>query len=597
MSSDRPPLVDAFRSRWAYSTTLMALTMLMPVLGIFSRAQERAPDADLWVWIVASVLPGLVGLGFFAGAVWIAQRFMNRRTATLSVLLWTVTGVVVGIAAIVIREFIPGSTASVPLNSVLIVTVTIGTMALLVFGRHRLHTYEEQLLVARAQNRRLEQAQEEERASAVAQVTALGHEIERVLSPEIQLIETQVASLGDQSTSRDVRHVLEDVQKYTAAAVRTASHDLAEDTQREVPDESASTASGALRWRGVGGIWDLLLSSHLTAGVVLIGGVYFLGRYAEPGCAAALSMGVAGYLAVGLVVATIGRVAPLRRRPWALVTLLVGTIGGFTVMQLLLARDPACVPTYPMASQIIDVTVSLTVLLGLMVLFEAGRRARATTEIIQDANASLVAQTTRLQQSSAVTRSRMAQILHGGVQGRLSSISLAIRRYLDAAQAGREPSLTDLKRRVGFLLEEVRTEIGMLSSPTGSTGTDLMAYLHHAVRQWRGLLAIEFTVEAEALQRLAASPHGSLAVQEVIDAAITNANQHGEATHVWISITLEQIAGRQAFGVTVDDDGVGPPSRLAVGLGLSGIDAWGGTWTLERRKGGGSRLAAALLLG
>ena len=586
--------VDALRSRWAYSPLLMAITMLMPVLGILSRAQTSLPTSSLAVRIAASFAPGVIGWLFFLLALIPLRRAMTSRPAFVAPTLWIVTAILVGVTAMAIRERIPGAAPSVLLNIALIVLVTIGTMLLLVVGRYRLEAHEDQLVLAQSQNRRLDRAREEQQEESIAQITQLASDIDQALSPEIQRIEEQVAELGGESTSWDVNNVLQDVQHYTASMVRTVSHQLARDTRLQPTSTGEQREAGRLRWRGAGGIWDLLLSSHLTVGVVVIGGIYFYARYAREGCDSSLAPAVGGFMAFGLLVYWISRAEVLRRPPWALMILIGGTVGGFTVLQLMLALNPECVPEYPVGSHIIDVIVSLVVLLALMVLFEAGARSKRTAASLRETNEALVEQSLRIQQSNAITRSRMAQILHGGVQGRLSSVSLAIRLFLDAKAAGEHPSLALLKRRVEFLMAEVQTEIRLLTAAATPARVDIERYLHAAQRQWRGLLAIDFTIDPDTQHALSTSGHASIALQEVIDAAITNAEQHGEATRVWISITREASGDREAFLVSVEDDGLGPSADLTPGMGLNAIGSWGGTWSLTTRPGRGGRLKASI---
>jgi signal transduction histidine kinase len=588
LSGDRSSIVDALRSGWAYSIQLMALTMLMPVLGIFSRAQETLPDSTWRVWLVASVIPGTVGLGAFAIAAKLFRRMFSRWPALGALVLWSGTGVLIALSSAVIREWIPGATTAIPLNSALLVVVTVGTMGLLTLGRDRLDRYGNQLRQAQGQELRLARALEEQRQTGIEQLQELARQVDTTIGPEISRLEQEVARLGEDIATWQARDLGDEINRFTETMVRQVGHEFAEGTFREPAVVDPNVRTNAMRWRGRGGIWDLILSAHLTIGIVVIGAVYLFGRYARTGCVDSVSFAVAGYAVIGLLVSWVSTIPRLRQRPWALVLLIGGTTSGFVAMQYLLALDPGCVPEYPFASQVIDFVVSLSVLIALIVLFEAGRRARSDAEQLVRTNEELAEATLQIQRSQAVTRSRMAQILHGGVQGQLSSMSLALRRFVDSEAAGEQPSLVELQHRLDHQLAQVREEVNQLTSTNMFPPVNLESVIRKLILQWRGLLTIEYTIDANAASALAADDYIAWASSEVIDAAITNANAHGSAKFVWISIAVDP--GPEALVITIDDDGSGPPDQVKPGMGLDGIVALGGQWQMTRGSGGGCSL-------
>jgi signal transduction histidine kinase len=338
----------------------------------------------------------------------------------------------------------------------------------------------------------------------------------------------------------------------------------------------------------------MVLSAHLTVGIVVIGGAYLFARYARAGCIDAVSLATAGYMIVGLVAYWISTSPLLRQRPWALIALVSGTTGGFITLHYVLSLEPGCVPEYPMASLAIDFVVSLTVLIALVVLFEAGRRAQVNADSITRTNEELAVSTIRIQRTNAVTRSSMAQILHGGVQGRLSSMSLAIRRYVDSETSGQQMSLMDLKQRLDFQLMEVRDELAHLTSTTRNTQVNVEDGLRKAIMQWRGLLAISYEITPQASSELATRNYLSWAASEIIDAAITNSNLHGHAAHVWITIAVDSPDDASFLEVTIEDDGIGPPSDIHPGMGLESVSAFGGTWQFTSGFQGGCQLKTRL---
>lgn len=570
----------------------MAFTMLMPVLGILSRAQNLMPDSSWPVVLMASIAPGVLGLSFFAITSRILRHLLTHRPAFLAVLLWSATGIFVGVSAAVIRSWIPGATVAVPLNSALIVLVTVGTMGLLTVGRDRLDRNDHQLKQALAQELRLERALEEQRQSGTEQLQALAREVEQIISPEIRRVEGVVTALGESSGS--LRELSDDIHRLTSEMVRQASHDFAAGTFREPAAPVHPVRSNVMRWRGPGGIWDMVLSAHLTIGIIVIGGIYFIARYSSAGCVDLVSLAVAGFAVFGLLIYWISTIPRLRQRPWALILLVGGTAGGFVVMQFILGSNPECVPEYPMGTQVIDFLVSLSVLIALVVLFEAGRRARSDAVLLTRTNKDLAAATLRIQRSQAVTRSRIAQILHGGVQGRLSSMSLALRRFVDSEAAGEQPSFAELKKRLDYQFAQVREEVASLTSTSAFPRVDLESSIRQSVLQWRGLLVIHYNIDVRAADTLNANDYLSWAASEIIDAAITNANTHGEATNVWINVTVDSATA--TLLLSVEDDGSGPTEKVTPGMGLDGITALGGIWQMSPRVGAGCCLQIRLPL-
>jgi signal transduction histidine kinase len=87
---------------------------------------------------------------------------------------------------------------------------------------------------------------------------------------------------------------------------------------------------------------------------------------------------------------------------------------------------------------------------------------------------------------------------------------------------------------------------------------------------------------------------GALATYRIAQEALTNIARHAEATAAWVE--LVRVGGTARLRVS--DDGVGPPGKPARGSGLIGIaervGALGGTWQVDQRPGGGTRLEVSL---
>lgn len=109
LTDESPRIADFLRTKWAFSPGLMAITMVMPFLGVLSRLETLIPDATFLTGAIASVVPSLCGFLFFVGIGAQGVRRLTTSTPTyFPVLLWALTGLVVAIA--VVR---PGLTAAI----------------------------------------------------------------------------------------------------------------------------------------------------------------------------------------------------------------------------------------------------------------------------------------------------------------------------------------------------------------------------------------------------------------------------------------------------------------------------------------------------
>jgi len=165
---------------------------------------------------------------------------------------------------------------------------------------------------------------------------------------------------------------------------------------------------------------------------------------------------------------------------------------------------------------------------------------------------------------------------------------------VDSESSGQQMSLMDLKQRLDFQLMEVRDELAHLTSTTRNTQVNVEDGLRKAIMQWRGLLAISYEITPEASSELKSHDYISWAASEIVDAAITNSNLHGHATHVWITIAADSLNDGSWLEVTIEDDGTGPPSDIHPGMGLESVSAFGGTWQLTSRLQGGCQLKTRL---
>jgi signal transduction histidine kinase len=215
-------------------------------------------------------------------------------------------------------------------------------------------------------------------------------------------------------------------------------------------------------------------------------------------------------------------------------------------------------------------------------------RIREQTQQLVEQVEQLGRQRTLIVEADERVRHEVATALHDEVQGVLLRANLrlsAIAENVDAADAaGLRAVVADLERLRGTGIRSVGRRI---APPIEAVG--LVTALDDLATSYAGSIDVSIQV-ADGLDAADRAP----AVYRIVEQALLNAAMHGRATHV--SVAVERAADRLA--VTIDDDGVGPPSVRMPGTGTAIIDAWVGTfdgaWTLMPRPEGGARLIASV---
>ncbi|MDG6101392.1 sensor histidine kinase [Dactylosporangium aurantiacum] len=227
--------------------------------------------------------------------------------------------------------------------------------------------------------------------------------------------------------------------------------------------------------------------------------------------------------------------------------------------------------------------VAVTAVIGLLIV-------RQAVVLVDSAN--LVASRARLVLAADQTRRRLERDLHDGIQQRLISLGLDVRRI----EATVPPDLPELREELVGLAEglsgavnDVR-ELSRGVHPAILVGGGLRPALGGLAR--RAAIPVELDVQVEG--RLPEPVE--VGAYYMVTEALTNAAKHAQATLVHVAVRVLDDYLR----LTVSDDGVGgaDPKR---GTGLTGLidraEALGGKLTIESPAGRGTRLQADLPLG
>jgi two-component system sensor histidine kinase UhpB len=227
---------------------------------------------------------------------------------------------------------------------------------------------------------------------------------------------------------------------------------------------------------------------------------------------------------------------------------------------------------------------------------------RSTEEKLADAlaeNQRLAQQYVDMQESE---RKALARDLHDELGQYLNVIKL------DAVSIRDSPASVEGPATARAVIDNVDRVYAVVANlirqlrPVGFDDLGVAAALEHCVNDWRKRLpaaTIDLSIETglEALDE-----NRALALFRLVQEALTNVARHSDAALVQIRIARRESASRECIDVTIIDDGQGVDMLLPrTGLGLVGMRerlvAFGGSLSLESRRGAGFKIAASLPLG
>ncbi|MEV8517406.1 sensor histidine kinase [Dactylosporangium sp. NPDC051484] len=286
----------------------------------------------------------------------------------------------------------------------------------------------------------------------------------------------------------------------------------------------------------------------------------------------------AGFVA-GLALVTVAALAPARQTPgwaarpdtrWGQLLLPYVPVAGMGV--LFIVQRVRGIPT-----DTVEIFIETTVITLLII--------RQAVTLVQSAN--LVASRARLVLATDQTRRQLERDLHDGVQQRLISLALDVRR----AETDVPPELTELRQQLSAVaaglsatVNDVR-ELSRGVHPAILTQGGLRPALRALVRRCGVPVELDVRVDGRQPEPV------EVATYYVVAEALTNAAKYSQATLVHVGVRVQG----DYLHLSVRDDGVGgaDPKR---GTGLTGladrVEALGGTLTLDSPTGQGTRLQA-----
>jgi|tagenome__1003787_1003787.scaffolds.fasta_scaffold20964531_2 two-component system NarL family sensor kinase len=196
-------------------------------------------------------------------------------------------------------------------------------------------------------------------------------------------------------------------------------------------------------------------------------------------------------------------------------------------------------------------------------------------------------------------RRAIAADVHDGPVQELAGVSYGLSALRDSVAPERRSAVDRMVAATRDAVESLRRMIIDLYPPdlSGAGLPDALEDLAAAARR-RGLVV---TVRSSALPDL--STDAAATIYRTAKEALTNIEKHSGATYVWLDLQPDELRGRPAVRLCVDDDGVGFPatrpdhrSNGHIGLRLMADRAadLGGDLRLENRDGGGASLTLVI---
>lgn len=266
--------------------------------------------------------------------------------------------------------------------------------------------------------------------------------------------------------------------------------------------------------------------------------------------------GARGLAMSALIVAVVSTVAVLPGR--ALLDLVVPTNRNVASYQTALTEAV-------LLMGLVIMTVSINQQLG----FDAEEQLRAR-------NAELAAEIARVSGRLWSQQNRIAQLLHGEVQGTLI-VAVARLTAVTRGETPMPPAAESLDP-----IDEALAELGATAADQEQT-PDVEVFFGQLAKVWGGAMQVDGQLGEGVSVSLAAQPTTTSLLIAIIRELVNNAYRHGNSSHVQIAVELE---GVDAVRLEVVSNGPGPDERSAAGLGSRLLDATALEWSRDASPAG-----------
>jgi signal transduction histidine kinase len=211
--------------------------------------------------------------------------------------------------------------------------------------------------------------------------------------------------------------------------------------------------------------------------------------------------------------------------------------------------------TVPMVLVIIWLLVQL--------IQDSARRLRDYGRDLSEKQVMLERTLADIERQSTRARRRLGQFLHGSIQGRLASVSMAL---TVAAKTSSSDLLDELLLQARNQLELSALEVNqVLQGAESRASLSLADEIQQLKDGWKNLVELTFSVSDEAVRCLEVRSGLTDLVVEAMQECITNAVRHGQAKRVNVQIGLDPN-----LFLKVKNDGL-PIEKLTPGFGITSI--------------------------
>lgn len=157
------------------------------------------------------------------------------------------------------------------------------------------------------------------------------------------------------------------------------------------------------------------------------------------------------------------------------------------------------------------------------------------TKQLAEVSTSLLDSLVKLRAELAGVRNRLARILHGSVQGRLASVSLALTA---TASAGSAKEATAMIAKAKSQLELAKSDL-LESFSDLPEPADFESQLEALLGGWQGLISIELDMPDSVRALLVSRVELGTKVVEAMQECLTNSVRHGSARKIGFTFALE----------------------------------------------------------
>lgn len=578
-------LFELAGGKWAFAWSSYAF-MFVP--ATFAVAALEAPTGFT---TLGSIGVGAIGVGsaLIVGIIFSLTLLRNRakrpvRPAIL-VLYWVSFGVALGLSrslsvmawtdadpdiALRLIGSICGAVVWVPAAAVV--------QAMLDIRRQRLDELE-------ANKRRLERITQSAETSLEEQTAALADAVRTAVQPHIDRLSERVAAINSGLTRNVLKNLANEISDVSADVVRLTSHRVVEPGSIEMP-------FGERRPR----IFNNIVLEVVMRPIMwpwVSSAMIILGTGPEIFRTAGLGTALLGSAAVAVAAVVLTAIEQLSARmsnrrailfQWGSLVLIAAGVG------LVPPLVEGIGPNFKVDTQLtpIFLFVPLVALGTLMtsIAVATRRQSLALMTELDEQNRQLqnVAQGAHLQADDV--RRRVAALLHGPVQGRLSAASMLLGLHL-RHQSNR--STAEVIDETAELIRAATADLAEMASAPAQR-TSMESVLVALRTDWQGIVAIDWNYDPVASLFLESDDALNATVGELLVDMVTNAARHGRARHATLSVRALATHGGTGKGLVLEvrceNDGSYAPAAPSEG-GLVGalLKAMGGRWSVSGENG------------